>query len=143
SVTNPIDTTGAIASDQTMLTDALRVCVDNPDTDVAMILLGNLEAEEQAICERIVEVAAATDKPVLVAWVGGSGRPQRYLSEHAVPTFSDPVRAMRAAAALVQWSTAAPVEALAVPRASEPAEITRAAAAGARILDEVDSKGLL
>lgn len=143
SVTNPIDTTGAIASDQTMLTDALRVCVENPDTDVAMILLGNLEAEEQALCERIVEVAAATDKPVLVAWVGGSGRPQRYLSEHGVPTFSDPVRAMRAAAALVQWSGVSPVEQQAVPAASEPAEITRAVESGARILDEVDSKALL
>jgi acyl-CoA synthetase (NDP forming) len=147
SVTNPIDTTGAIASDQTMLTDALRVCVDNPQTDIAVILLGNLEMEEAAICERIIEVAASTPKPVLVAWVGGSGNPRRILTGAGVPTFGEPVRAMRAAAALATWSAAleqpgrpqSPGE----PDGEQRAFLYGAAAEGRLMLDEVESKRVL
>ncbi|MCZ4497548.1 MAG: hypothetical protein JWQ74_101 [Marmoricola sp.] len=147
SVTNPIDTTGAIASDQTMLTDALRVCVDNPDTDMAVILLGNLEVEEAAICERIIEVARSTPKPVLVAWVGGSGNPRRILTAAGVPTFDEPVRAMRAASALAAWSAAvknpwqAPAASAPDPEAARVLDDARHA--GKAMLDEIDSKRLL
>lgn len=146
SVSNPIDTTGAIASNQGMLTDALRVCVENPQTDIAIILLGNLEKEERQICERIIEVAAATSKPVLVAWVGGSGNPRRILTDAGVPTFSEPVRAMRAAAALATWSSglAATDRVRSFGTAAGGSTLLEVEAANGRsMLDEVESKQLL
>lgn len=146
-VSNPIDTTGAIASEQTMLTDALRLCVDNPDTDIAIVLLGNLEVEEDQICERISEVARDTDKPVLVAWVGGSGRPRRTLSAAGVPTFSEPGRAMKAAAALADWAEAPVVVSEAVAPSSAVRQVSDDLAAarerGVTLLDEVESKKVL
>lgn len=147
SFTNPIDTTGAIAGDPDMLPNALRVCAANPETDLVMVLLGNMEAEEDRVCAGILEVAASTDKPVLVAWVGGSGRPARILSAAGVPTFGEPVRAMRAAAALVSFVGHRPVVRPAGEDAGLGAEelaVVRAArAAGRRYLDEVAAKQFL
>lgn len=147
SVSNPIDTTGAIASNQAMLTDALRVCVENPQTDIAVILLGNLEKEEEEICERIIEVAAATSKPVLVAWVGGSGNPRRILTAAGVPTFSEPVRAMRAAAALTTWSAGLAgvdrARTLRTPAEGLTAFLDGEAVKGRSMMDEVESKRIL
>lgn len=144
-VANPIDTTGAIAADQQILIDALGVCLDNPDTDILLVLLGNLEVEEDSICDRIIELAANTTKPILVTWVGGSGRPAGMLSSAGVPAFSEPVRAMRAAAALA-YDARRPT----APRGesgSLPADgldvLNSARSRGASYLDEVAAKQLL
>ena len=147
SFTNPIDTTGAIAGDPDMLPNALRVSVANPETDLVMVLLGNLEAEEERICAGILDVARMTDKPVLVAWVGGSGRPARILSAAGVPTFGEPVRAMRAAAALVSVAASRPVQQAhgedVGMQSDELAMVQAARDAGRTFLDEVASKQVL
>lgn len=101
---NPIDVTGAMAADLKILDDSVRIAMDNPSTDQVIVLLGNLEPEEDEICALLLERAAASDKPLLVTWVGGSGRPQEILSAGGVPTFTDPARAMRAAAASARWA---------------------------------------
>jgi acyl-CoA synthetase (NDP forming) len=147
SCANPIDTTGAIAADQVMLGDALEVCLQNPETDILVVLLGNLEKEEDAICERIIEIASRSDKPVLVTWVGGSGNPVRTLSARGVPAFSEPVRAMRAASALARWSRWQVGAARVVP-GHQHADVdltvlTRAIETGRTYLDEVAAKAML
>ncbi|AWB93242.1 acetate--CoA ligase family protein [Aeromicrobium chenweiae] len=145
-VANPIDTTGAIAADQQMLIDALEVCLDNPSSDILLVLLGNLEAEEDSICERIIELAKTTTKPILVTWVGGSGRPARLLSTAGVPTFSEPVRAMRAAAALARDAhrSANPLSTRTDDAPVHDLEVlTDARERGAAYLDEVAAKTLL
>ncbi|WP_298752840.1 acetate--CoA ligase family protein [uncultured Serinicoccus sp.] len=99
-VRNPIDTTGVVASDHTVLTRAARVCLDHPETDTVVVMLGNMEREEEAICTALAELADTSSKPIIVIWVGGSGRPQELLSGHGIPTFSEPVRALHALAAV-------------------------------------------
>ncbi len=147
SCANPIDTTGAIAANQAMLTDALEVCLQNPDTDILLVLLGNLEMEEDSICGSIIEIAARTDKPVLVTWVGGSGNPVRKLSANGVPTFSEPIRTMRAASALAKSSRwRAGVDSVVL--AHQPVDVdlsvlTQAIEREKTYLDEVASKALL
>ncbi|MEH3033700.1 MAG: acetate--CoA ligase family protein [Aeromicrobium erythreum] len=144
-VANPIDTTGAIASDQQILIDALGVCLENPETDMVLVLLGNLEAEEDSICERLIELASTATKPILVTWVGGSGRPARLLSAAGVPTFSEPLRALRAAAALARHGTPRAVDD-GEPVRDQGGDLSRLVEArrdGARYLDEVAAKQLL
>jgi acyl-CoA synthetase (NDP forming) len=106
SVTNPIDTTGAIAGDQNMLRDAAVLALENPDSDIVIVMIGNLDREEERVSELLIEAAATADKPLVVVWVGGSGRPVATLSRAGVPTFTEPLRAIRAVAALVDWSAA-------------------------------------
>jgi acetate---CoA ligase (ADP-forming) len=149
SVRNPIDTTGVIASDQQVLRDAVDVCLQHPDTDVVMVLLGNMEREENTLCGMLAEAAATSAKPIIVVWVGGSGRPIELLAAHGIPAFPEPVRAVRAVAALVRWSTRSGGGAPLVRGLDETRQTSANRGADAdgasalRILDEVAAKKLL
>lgn len=151
SVQNPIDTTGVIASDLNVLTDSMRLSLENPDTDILMIVLGNLEAEEREICDTVLEIAKTTDKPIFMTWVGGSGYPERVLSAGGVPTFSDPSRAMRAAAAAFNWQRSLETSGRNASQLATPSAVTQSAAfpvldqaviEGASFLTEVEAKAL-
>jgi acyl-CoA synthetase (NDP forming) len=143
SLANPIDVTGEIVANQQMLSDALTICVENPDTDILMVLLGNLEAEQESVCQRIIDVAAVTDKPVIVTWIGGSGYAQTVLSAEGIPTFGEPLRAMRAAAALPPRLTSPMVTTPTEPPRLHDARAILLRAAGAVRLDEVESKQVI
>jgi acyl-CoA synthetase (NDP forming) len=109
SATNPIDVTGAIVADQEMLRDSVVVALENPESDVVVLMIGNLDREEAKVIDylrHLRDTAETTDKPLVVVWVGGSGRPITELSRAGIPTFDEPLRAMRAVAALVDWSGA-------------------------------------
>ena len=140
SPTNPIDVTGAIVADQEMLRDAVVVALENPESDVVVLMIGNLDREESIIVDHLRETAGTTDKPLVVVWVGGSGRPITELSRAGIPTFDEPLRAMRAVAALVDWSGAVG-RGSGLVRTKEPTPVAHPAATGA--LDEVAGKSLL
>lgn len=140
---NPIDATGAIATNPAVLESSVTLSLQNPATDLLMLVLGNMDSEEERVCESIIKLVQTSEKPVLVTWVGGSGRPVQWLNEARIPAFTDPVRAMRAAAALVRWSTRRTAAAV-TPRADialDPTVLT--AGKGVRYLDEVAAKQLL
>lgn len=101
SVRNPIDTTGVVASDHTVLSRSTKICLEHPETDSVVVMLGNMEREEDAVCAALADLATSSAKPIIVIWVGGSGRPQELLSAHGIPTFAEPVRALRALGDLV------------------------------------------
>lgn len=100
STTNPIDATGIISINDEALRHTIDVALANPETDVAVLVLGNLDGEERRICDVITACAAHSDKPLVVTWVGGSGLAPRILNAAQIPTFDDPRRAMQAVAAL-------------------------------------------
>lgn len=134
STANPIDATGVIGIDDTALRHTLDVAAANPNTDVTVLVLGNLDGEEQRICDVIIDAFEATTKPLVVTWVGGSGKASRILNARRIPTFEDPRRAMQAVAALSRRTTAPDVS---PPLSSLPA------AALPETLDEVSVKRLL
>lgn len=137
SVGNPIDVTGAIAGDPRILTHAATVALKHPDTDAVIVLLGNMEAEEEQVCAQLVDLAATTDKPLLVTWVGGSGAAPRFLNTRGVPAFSDPLRAMRALAAGVRFATRPPVD------VAEATSALRVGGTSEDFSDEIAAKQLL
>jgi acyl-CoA synthetase (NDP forming) len=102
STRNPVDVTGGIFDDlarfQTVLTD----CMDDPGSDVLLVALGNASASETILTDAVLTAAARGPKPMYVAWVGGSGVGARRLAAAGIPTFTDPNRAVRAAALSVQ-----------------------------------------
>lgn len=104
STANPIDATGVIAIDDVALRHTLTVALEHPETDVVVLVLGNLDGEEDRLCSVVLESARTSAKPVVVTWVGGSGRAPRLLHAGGVPTFSDPRRTMRAVGALCRQS---------------------------------------
>ncbi|OYO24691.1 hypothetical protein CGZ93_03080 [Enemella dayhoffiae] len=100
---NPIDVTGALLGDTTLLARSLDVAISHPDTDAVLVVLGNMQTEEDEACAMIADAARRTDKPVVTVWVGGTGRVPGILAEAGLPAFTEPVRAVRAIAALAEW----------------------------------------
>jgi acetate---CoA ligase (ADP-forming) len=104
STANPIDATGSMINDVSILARTLDVVGAHEDTDVVLIVLGNSDRSAPEIVATVTAAHAATDKPVVVAWTGGSGQPREALLAAGVPTYADPTRAVRAAARLVEHS---------------------------------------
>lgn len=140
STVNPVDMTGAIAGDLDLLSNSVRIGVENPDTHSLMIVLGNMEAEEDDACARIAQIARSSETPVIVTWVGGSGRAASLLAPAGVPVFSDPARAMRAVSAAIRSSRPALSEDPAPDRGAAPAALAHF---DVRAADEVAAKALL
>lgn len=146
---NPIDVTATLISRPELLAGVLRLAAEHPDTDVLAVALGNTEQAEQPLIDALL--AARGSKPVVVAWVGSSGRPLARLTEAGVAAYPDPSRAIRAVAALVAQSererAGRPAAAPAPPLGPPPGPLVVPVVPHRRDpdgrLDEYDSKRLL
>ncbi len=150
SARNPIDVTATMVSQLDRLEGVLELCAQHPETDVVLVVLGNVALMEAQVVGVLARVQALTSKPVVVVWVGGSASARRQLEAVHVPCFSDPGRAVRAISVLYQWSRRREGERpLALigphPQRKRAAErlLANAAARPARRLDEHESKQLL
>jgi acyl-CoA synthetase (NDP forming) len=104
STKNPIDVTGAMINDLSLLERTLQIVSANDDTDTVMVLLGNADRGSEEIVATLTKAHAATTKPFIVAWTGGSGRPRAALLNAGVPTYTDPHRAAECMARVVKFS---------------------------------------
>lgn len=104
STANPIDLTGALINDPAILDETLQISLQSDETDVVLVVLGNSDAAAKALVEICVRHHGATDKPFVVAWTGGTGQARTDLLGAGVPTYAEPVRAVRAIGHLVDLS---------------------------------------
>jgi acyl-CoA synthetase (NDP forming) len=143
---NPADVTAAFFNDIRVLTAALELVLADPNIDQLAILLASVSGPAAArACEAIAAAAAATDKPVHVAWSGRqakSAEAVRALTEAGVPFTLTPVRLARAAAALARF--AADRHRL-LPRRPPEVRLPQGLdlPAGAVTLNEAESKAVL
>jgi acyl-CoA synthetase (NDP forming) len=105
---NPADVTAAFFNDMRVLTAALEVVLADPNIDQLSILLASVSGPVAGrACEAIAAAAAASDKPVHVAWSGRqakSAEAVEALTGAGVPFLTTPVRLARAAAALARFA---------------------------------------
>jgi acyl-CoA synthetase (NDP forming) len=104
STANPVDLTGALLTDSTLIKRALFELIRDPANDMVLVVLGNADRGAEALVEGIHEAYKATEKPFAVAWSGGSGRPRKWLQERRIPTYAEPLRAVRALKRLADFS---------------------------------------
>lgn len=104
SVANPVDLTGALLTDPTLIRRTLQQLVADPQVDIILVVLGNADRGGEALVDGIADVCQCTDKPFVVAWSGGSGRPRQWLQAKKIPTYPEPLRAVRAIKRLVDFS---------------------------------------
>ncbi|SNR65260.1 acetate--CoA ligase family protein [Blastococcus mobilis] len=148
SARNPIDMAGTGGSSEA-LREVLALMGEHPGTDVAMVLIGNLDKEEDPLIEVLDEAHRSMDKPLVVVWVGGSGRPVVELTSRGVPAYTDPGRALQALSGLMAAHRAAGRPPAAAPpvdtgrRAQARALLAEARQAGLGVLDEFRAKKLL
>lgn len=137
SVANPIDVTGALVTDPDLLRSALDVAGEHPDTDLIAVMVGNMQKQEEQVCAIIADAAARTDKPIVTVWVGGTGNAVSRLAGADLAAFTEPVRAIRAIAALIEHDMGAQR----VPASGAPPQV--APASEGAVVDEVAAKRLL
>jgi acyl-CoA synthetase (NDP forming) len=139
---NPIDMTGAGGRPE-VLAPVLDTLLSHPGTDVALLMLGNLENNEDVLVEIITEKAASSPVPLVVVWVGGSGKPAAVLSARGIPCYQEPLDAIRAIAARRPTPRRAAVPAVAVDAERRARAIELLAQSVDGVLDEVAGKRLL
>ena len=100
---NPVDVTGAMINEIGILPRTLEVVAAHEGTDILLVVLGNADKGAEEIVEALIGAYRGTAKPFVVSWTGGSGRPRATLLEAGIPTFTDPVRAIRAINWLVSY----------------------------------------
>ncbi|MGY1917033.1 acetate--CoA ligase family protein [Blastococcus sp. SYSU DS0973] len=148
SARNPIDMAGTGGSAEA-LREVLTLMGQHPGTDVAMVLIGNLDKEEDALIQVLHEASLQMDKPLIVVWVGGSGRPVVELTSRGVPAYTDPGRALQALSGLMAARRASARSLPESPpideerRAQAQALLAEARDVGLGVLDEHRAKKLL
>ncbi|MDQ2103028.1 acetate--CoA ligase family protein [Azospirillum isscasi] len=105
---NPLDLTGALLTDPTLMARAMDRLVASRETDMILVVLGNADRGSEAIVEGILQGFRATEKPFAVVWTGGSGRPRQALLAAGVPCYTDPARGVRALAHVARFGLKAP-----------------------------------
>jgi len=144
---NPIDLTATLISEPDLLRRSLQVAVKHPGTDMIAVLLGNADSGADQLIEIIRQAYESTDRPIVVVWTGGSGRPRQRLRELGIPCFTDPARAAAALGALADFSFRPPLPAAARPDDIEDrvvrAIVCKARSEDKRQLDEYDSTRLI
>lgn len=104
SVANPVDLTGALLTDPSLIRRVLEQVVADPMVDMILVVLGNADRGGEALVDGIAAVCASTDKPFAVAWSGSTGRPRQWLQQRRLPTYAEPLRAVRALKRLADFS---------------------------------------
>ncbi|MFD5298913.1 acetate--CoA ligase family protein [Streptomyces mutabilis] len=144
---NPVDLTGSMITDPSLLRAALTTAIEYPDTDMIVIVLGNADGFADPVIEAVSELYGTTDRPIVFSWTGGTGEPRQRLRELGIPCFTDPTRAVGALGALADHALRREL-----PRPERPAGIDERAARsvieavradGRRTLDEAEATALV
>jgi acyl-CoA synthetase (NDP forming) len=104
STSNPVDVTGAMINDVSILDATLAIACKVEETDLMLLVVGNADAAAKEIIEVVCRAYDRTDTPFVVAWSGGSNDSRVALLAHGIPTYSDPFQAVRAIGRLTEFS---------------------------------------
>ncbi|HVP90193.1 MAG TPA: GNAT family N-acetyltransferase [Terriglobales bacterium] len=102
---NPVDVLGDAKSK--LVAKAAGTVLLDPGVDALLIIVTpQAMTNPTAIARETAALAAATEKPVLAAWLGGASMREgvRLLNEAGVPTYDTPERAVKAFMTLVSYA---------------------------------------
>jgi acetyltransferase len=107
---NPTDILGDADADR--YGDALRVVLDDPDTDgVLAILTPQYMTEPLRTAEALIKARASTKKPIIASWMGGTivEAARMALSSAEIPNYEYPDQAALAWQRLAAWKQQLPL----------------------------------
>ncbi|MFB6161675.1 MAG: acetate--CoA ligase family protein [Haloferacaceae archaeon] len=108
STSNPVDVTGTVISDPSLVETCLRAVAADDDTTALLVQFGNSGGETIEVCKDVVVDVRESGLPVAAVFTGGRPREstRQHLADRGVLTFADPVRAVRAVGTLVERADA-------------------------------------
>jgi acetate---CoA ligase (ADP-forming) len=103
-IANPMDVTAEAVARPELLRQAAEVIAKDPNVDTLVIFYGIVPGAHEKLAKDMAEVAAATDKLVMVTWFPFP-EPEIWkgLVQAGVPVFSEPARAIRALGKMVRF----------------------------------------
>jgi len=143
-VSNPIDLTGQVTNDSTLLGPALEAIISSTEIDAIVLYVMGYLLDQMA--PDLIAAAARTDKLVVV--IDTSNATSKESLEHGgIAVFKDMDRAVTATAGYLQWSQSQHGEqwspASARAAVASPQQVVVARAQGRQMLNEVEAKQLL
>lgn len=147
---NPVDITIQALTEVDSVGANIRLIAEDPNVDAVIVALGLQYANVERLCDYLVEIAATSEKPLIVGWVSSDEAGGKRLARESVPIFEDPARALRALRRLVEFSDllrkdegAACAELPAGVEVALSALFARAQSAGQLVIGEADLRNLL
>lgn len=145
SVLNPVDLTGQLVADASLLEKAAGIIIESGEADVLSIFIGMCDGNKDELVDVIGRLAGTTDLPIFVTWVAAADRTiYPRIRTLGIPVFHDPTACIATVASMVEW-----VEECALP---EQPEVSASAHAGllealracpAGMMSEATVKGML
>lgn len=107
SIANPMDVTAEAVARPELLRQAAEVIVKDPNVDSLVIFYGIVPGAHEKLAKDMAQVAADTDKLVMVTWFPlPAPEIWKALAHTGVPVFSEPARGIRALGKMVQYAAA-------------------------------------
>jgi len=103
---NPVDVTGQFVAEPGLLREAVRVVLEDPAVDVAIIWLQLMDAHVDKLVALFGEIKAFARKPFVVAWVAAPAAAVEGLHAHGIAVLRGAEPAVDAVAALAEYAAA-------------------------------------
>jgi len=104
SVSNPVDLTGQLVADASLLERSAEAILQSNEADVLSIFIGMCDGNKDELVDVIGRLAKAHSKPIFVTWVAAADRDiYPRIRQHGVPVFRDPTACIATVASMVEW----------------------------------------
>ncbi|MDO8767672.1 MAG: acetate--CoA ligase family protein [Burkholderiaceae bacterium] len=136
---NPVDLTGNVVQDRSMISGALKSVAADPGIDAVVLFVGMMHSIAGAFIDALVDARKCIRIPIIVIWIGALDSTVDTLESAGLPVFLDIPVALRALSA-AQHAVLFQEEAR---RAEVPGKSTFGVTRASRALTEWDGKQLL
>ena len=99
---NPVDVTGQFLAQPSLLTDSIKIVLDDPNIHVCAVWLQLMEEHADTLVEVFRAAKAVAEKPFIVCWVGAPEAALHALRESGICVIGATERTIDAAAALIE-----------------------------------------
>lgn len=100
---NPIDVTGQFLADPRIMEDSVRIALEDPQVDVAVVWLQLMHRHSDKLVELFQRIKRSVTKPIIVCWVEAPESARMALMRDAIAVINATERVIDAAAGLIEW----------------------------------------
>ena len=103
---NPIDVTGQFLADPKILSDSVRIALDDPDVHMCVIWLQLMHGYADMLVALFRDIKRTVTKPFVVCWIEAPEKARLDLMAHGICVIGATERAVDAAAGVIAWGEA-------------------------------------
>lgn len=106
SASNPVDVTGQFLADPAMLSESIKITLDDPEIHSCIVWLQLMHAHADMLVEIFIGVKEAVNKPFIIAWLDAPESAVQALRDAGIYLIGATERAVDVIAGLVQYGEA-------------------------------------